>query len=222
MPRTARASVGGMCYHVINRGNARQEVFRKNGDYKAFIDLFDRACERIAMRLLGYCVMPNHFHLLLRSYSDGDLGKWMQWLLTAHVRRYHQHYGTSGHVWQGRFKAFPIEQDDHLLTVLRYIERNPLRARLVEHAEDWRWSSLSRFKMNQDGSVLHPLPVTRPADWTEWVNQPQTQAELEGLRHSVNRGTLYGSADWVQYIAAQLGLEASLRPRGRPQKQREK
>jgi len=78
MPRTARASVGGMCYHVINRGNARQEVFRKNGDYKAFIELFHRACERIAMRLLGYCVMPNHFHLVLWPYSDGDLGKWMQ------------------------------------------------------------------------------------------------------------------------------------------------
>jgi putative transposase len=138
------------------------------------------------------------------------------------VHRYHQHYKTSGHVWQGRFKAFPIEQDDHLLTVLRYIERNPLRAGLVERAEDWRWSSLSRSKMDQDGRALHLLPVTTPADWIGWVNQPQTDAELEGLRHSVNWGTPYGSADWVQYIAAQLGLEASLRPRGRPQKQREK
>src|SRR5436190_20483948 len=116
MPRTARASVGGTCYHVLNRGNARQLIFQKNGDYKAFIDLLHRACERVAMRMLGYCVMPNHFHLLLWSYTDGDLGRWMQWLLTAHVRRYHQHYKTSGHVWQGRFKAFPIEQDAHLLT----------------------------------------------------------------------------------------------------------
>jgi putative transposase len=222
MPRTARASVGGTCYHVLNRGNARQEVFQKTGDYKAFIDLLHRACERIAMRLLGYCLMPNHFHILLWSYSDGDLGRWMQWLLTAHVRRYHQHYKTSGHVWQGRFKAFPIEQDEHLLTVLRYIERNPLRAGLVEHAEDWPWSSLSRFKMNQDASEIHPLPVTRPADWIGWVNNPQAQAELEGLRHSVNRGTPFGSVDWVQYIAAHFGLEASLRPRGRPQRQREK
>ena len=108
MPRTARASVGEMCYHVINRGNARQEVFRKNEDYKAFINLFKGACEHIAMRVLGHCLMPNHFHLVLWPYSNGELGKWMQWLLTAHVRRYHQHYKTSGHVWQGALKHFRL------------------------------------------------------------------------------------------------------------------
>lgn len=220
MPRTARASVGEMCYHVINRGNARQEVFRKNEDYKAFINLLDHACERIAMRVLGYCIMPNHFHLVLWPYSNGDLGKWMQWLLTAHVRRYHQHYKTSGHVWQGRFKAFPIERDEHLLTVLRYVERNPLRAGLVEHAEDWPWSSLSRSKMDHDW--LCPLPVSGPLNWIGWVNQPQTEAEVEQLRQSVNRGTPYGPPNWAQRVAAQLGLEASLRPRGRPRKQAEK
>ena len=112
MPRTARASVGEICYHVINRGNARQQVFQK----QAFVELIGLACEHIAMRVLAYCVMPNHFHLGLWPYWDGDLGRWMQWLLTSHVRRYHRHYGSSGHVWQGRFKAFPIQQDEHLLT----------------------------------------------------------------------------------------------------------
>jgi len=110
MPRTAHASVGGTCYHVLNRGNARQEVFPKSGDYKAFINLLHRACERVAMRVLGYCLMPNHFDLLLWSYSDGDLGRWMQWLLTAHVRRYHQHYKTSGHVWQGLLRLSPLSK----------------------------------------------------------------------------------------------------------------
>jgi len=222
MPRTARASVGGICHHVINRGNGRQEVFRKSGDYKAFVDLLEQASTRVRMRMLGYCVMPNHFHLVLWPYLDRELKKWMQWLLTAHVRRYHQHYKSSGHVWQGRFKAFPIEQDEHLLTVLRYVERNPLRAGLVEQAEDWLWSSLSCSNGNRGPSLLEPLPVSRPADWVSWVNQPQTETELESLRHSVNRGTPYGSVDWVQRIAAQLGLGASLRPRGRPRKLREK
>jgi len=82
------------------------------------------------MRVLAYCLMPNHFHLALWPQADGDLSRWMQWVLTAHVRRYHRHYGSSGHVWQGRFKAFPIQADGHLLTVLRYIERNPVRAGL--------------------------------------------------------------------------------------------
>src|SRR5207248_2497689 len=117
MPRTARASLGGWCYHVLNRGNARAEVFHKDADYAAFINLFEPACERVPMRILGYCLMPNHFHLVLWPQKDGDLGRWMQWLMTSHVRRYHRHYGGSGHIWQGRFKAFPIQEDEHYLAV---------------------------------------------------------------------------------------------------------
>ena len=218
MPRTARASVGDLCYHVINRGNAQSEVFHKAGDYQAFVELISLACDRIPMRLLAYCVMPNHFHLVLQPYSDRDLGRWMQWLLTAHVRRYHQHYRSSGHVWQGRFKAFPIEQDDHLLTVLRYIERNPLRAGLVERAEDWRWSSLQHWRAIDPVNTIDPGPVPRPENWLQWVNQPLSAVELADVRQSVNRGTPYGSAAWVSRMAVELGLVASLRPRGRPRK----
>lgn len=94
------------------------------------------ACGRMPMRLLTYCLMLNHFHLALWLYSDGDLSRWMQWWLTAHVGRYHRWYESSGHVWQGRFNTFPIERDEHLLAVLRDIEQNPIRARLVTHAED--------------------------------------------------------------------------------------
>lgn len=127
MPRTARASLGGYCYHVINRGNARAQVFHKEGDYYAFLDMMAEAKVRLPIRLLSYCLMPNHFHFVLWPYADGDLGRWMHWLLTTHVRRYLRHYQHSGHVWQGRFRAFPIQDDDHLLTVMRYVERNPLR-----------------------------------------------------------------------------------------------
>ena len=143
MPRTARASQGGYCDHLINRGNARRRVFRKDRDYEAFIKLLGDANERLPMRIIGFCLMPNHFHLVLWPHGDGDLSRWMQWLLTAQVRRHHRHYHGSGHVWQGRFKAFPIEQDEHLATVLRYVERNPVRGNLVERAEQWRWSSLT-------------------------------------------------------------------------------
>ncbi|MDF0676138.1 MAG: transposase [Nitrospira sp.] len=103
MPRAARASAGGLCYHVINRGNARAEVFRKAEDYAAFRDLLAEAVDRVRMRVLAYCLMPNHFHLVLWPRGDGDLSRFMQWLLTAQVRRYHRHYHLSGHVWQGRF-----------------------------------------------------------------------------------------------------------------------
>src|SRR5438093_3976224 len=142
MPRTARASVGGVCYHVLNRGNGRATVFHKDGDYRAFLTAIRDLEAEVPMRLLAYCLMPNHFHLALWPVGDGDLSRWMHWLMTVHVRRYHRHYHSDGHVWQGRFKAFPIQEDDHLRAVLRYVERNPLRAGLVRRAEDWPWSSL--------------------------------------------------------------------------------
>jgi putative transposase len=116
MARTARASVGGVCYHVLNRGNARGGVFHKKEDYAAFLDLMEEASARLPMRSLAWCLIPSHFHLVLWPHGDGDLSRWMQWLMTSHVRRYHRHYHSSGHVCQGRFKAFPIEEDEHLGT----------------------------------------------------------------------------------------------------------
>jgi len=219
MPRTGRAARGGYCYHVLNRGNGRSEVFHKDGDYAAFIKLLRQARERLPMRILGYCLMPNHFHMLLWPHKDGDLGRWMQWLMTSHVRRYHQHYASSGHVWQGRFKAFPIEKDDHLLTVLRYVERNPLRAELVSRVQDWRWSSVAEhLGESGESGIVTAGPVPLPADWIEHVNQPLTEAELARMRESVNRGAPYGEKNWVTATAKALGLQASIRPRGRPRK----
>ena len=168
------------------------------------------------MRVLAYCLMPNHFHLALWPRHDGDLSRFMQWLLTAHVRRYHRHYRSGGHVWQGRFKAFPIQQDDHLVTVLRYIERNPLRAELVAHAEDWLWSSLRGRGEAGGGMPVYAPPVPLSRQWVRWVNEPMTDAEVESLRRSVNRGTPFGTETWARRMAERLGLEASLRPRGRP------
>jgi putative transposase len=218
MPRTARADLGGYCYHVMNRGNRRAEVFHKDKDYAAFARLLRAGCARSSMRLLAYCVMPNHFHLVLWPKEDGDLGEWMQWLLTTHVRRYHRHYHSSGHVWQGRFRAFPIQENEHLLAVLRYVERNPLRAELVPTAEDWAWSSLRWWLSPGELPFLHPGPVPRPENWMQAVNLVQTEAELERLRHSLARGTPFGSEDWIRRTAVALGLEFTLRPSGRPRK----
>ena len=216
MPRNPRASQGGYCYHVLNRGNRRRAIFHKDGDYAAFVKLLRQAGERVPVRLLGYCLLPNHFHLALWPVADGDLSDYMMWLLTAHVRRYHQHYHSSGHVYQGRFRSFPIQEDDHLLTVLRYIERNPVRAGLVERAQDWRWSSATPTRPGAPS--LDAGPVPRPGAWLEHVNVPQTEAEVEALRECIRRRRPYGDAAWSVQVARKLGLEASLRPRGRPRK----
>lgn len=218
MPRTSRASVGGVAYHVINRGNGCATVFHADGDYAAFTRLIGEACERLPLRVLAYCLMPNHFHLVLWPHGDGDLSRWMQWFLTAHVRRYHSLRGTSGHVWQGRFKAFPIEQDEHLLTVIRYVERNPLRGRLVRRAENWPWSSRHADRRGRRADFLADWPISRPRNWTLRVNQSETAAELETVRGSVKRGAPYGDGSWAKEIAVRLGLESTLRPRGRPRK----
>ena len=216
MPRTARASQAGYCYHVLNRGNGKRTVFHKDKDFLAFLRLLQQAGERCDMRLLAFCLMGNHFHLAFWPRKDGDLSDYMMWLLTAHVRRYHQHYHSSGHVWQGRFRAFPIQEDDHLLTVLRYIARNPVRAGLTERAQDWPWSSAA--PPLEESPVLAAGPVVLPRNWLEHVNEPQTEAEVESMRECLRRGRPFGASEWMEKTAKRLGLESSLRPRGRPKK----
>jgi putative transposase len=216
MPRTARASIGRICYHVLNRGNAGQDVFHEDDDYLRFIELIQEACARVPMPVLAWCLMSNHFHLVLWPYADGELSRWMQWLLTSHVRRYHSRYHSSGHVWEGRFKSFPIQQDQHLLTVIRYIESNPLRAGLVGRAQKWPWSSLAALRGSIVPSLLHPCPVPRSDGWLRRVNHVQNEDDLAALRTSVERGAPFGSERWQKITARRMGLEFTLRPRGRP------
>ena len=215
MPRIHRCAPDGLAQHVINRGNDRRKVFQKRGDYLAFLRFMAEAQRRCPMRVLAYCLMPNHFHLVLWPESVIALSEYMHALMNAHVRNYHQHYGTCGHghIWQGRFKNFPVQHDGHLLRVLRYVEANALRAKLVRRAEDWSWGSLPAAEGERP--ELTPSPVERPSDWLDFVNTP-AGPQLKGLRHSVRRGTPYGEAAWQKRVAKESGLEFTLRPPGRP------
>jgi len=218
MPRTARASYGGVCYHAMNRANERARVFRDREDYQFFVALIARACKKVAMRVLAYCLMPSHFHFSLWPYNDGDMGRWMHWLLTTHVQYHRQRWGGTGHVWQGRFKAFPAQDDAHLLAILRYIERNPLRANLVSRAEEWQWSSLYWWGKTTRPAFLCEGPINRPKDWQDWVNSPQTVEEVAAIRCCIERGRPFGEKAWVARMAKELGLESSLRACDRPKK----
>ncbi len=170
------------------------------------------------MRLLAYCLMPNHFHLVVWPEADGQLARWMQWLLTSHVRRHHGRHGTTGRLWQGRYKSFPIQHDRHLHVVLRYVERNPLRAGLVCRAEDWPWSSLHEFVASDAPRLTEP-PVGRLVDWIGFVNDPGTATELEALRTSGRRGRPFGDSGWTELTVVRLGLESSVRLPGRPRRE---
>jgi len=223
MPRTARIAPGGMVFHVINRANARARIFSKEADFAAFERVMQETLEKKPMRVLGYLIMPNHWHLVLWPERDADLAQFMHRLTIAHVRRWHLHRKTvgCGHLYQGTYKSFPVETDEHLLAVLRYVEGNALRAGLVERAEDWRWASLWRWRHPEANDHVPPLtawPVERPRQWLMQVNRPQPKGELEAVQTSVQRGRPFGSTVWQAATAEQLGLESTFQPRGRPRK----
>jgi putative transposase len=225
MPRPPRAAEGGLIYHTLNRANARLTIFASDDDYAAFERVLSEALARDEMRLLAYCLMPNHFHVLIWPREDGDLSRFMRWLTMTHTQRWHAHHRTAGtgHLYQGRFKSFPVQSDDHFLTVCRYVERNALRAGLVERAEDWTWGSLQsrRGKDAEERPALTPWPIDRPRDWTSRVNRPLGPQEEEAVWRSIQRGQPFGEAAWQAEVAARLGLESVLRPRGRPRKERQ-
>jgi putative transposase len=166
--------------------------------------------------------MPNHWHLLVWPREDGELSRFVGWLTLTHTQRWHAHRRStgSGHVYQGRFKSFPVEEDEHFYTVARYVERNGVRATLVRRAEQWRWSSLYRWQRGsaEDKSLLAAWPLPRKAGWVDYVNAPLTQSELAAVRRSVHRGNPLGGAAWSERTVGRLGLESTLRPQGRPKK----
>jgi putative transposase len=205
-----------MVYHVYNRGNARTDVFQSAEDYAEFLELLCEGQERT--RLLAYCLLPSHFHLVVWPREDGELSHWVQWLMTTHVRRYLSRRDASGHVWQGRFKSFPVQPDEHLLSVLRYVERNPIRCRLVRKPQLWPWSSLGQPPSPLEKPTLARGPVPRGADWLGYVTEKEPAADLAALRNCVVRGAPYGSEAWVRRTVKRLGLESTIRPRGRPRK----
>jgi putative transposase len=222
MGRPLRAASGGLVYHALNRANGRLTLFGKDGDYEAFLRVLAEAVPRVEMRLLAYCVLPNHWHLVLWPQHDGDLSHFLGWLTLTHTQRWHahRHSAGSGHVYQGRYKSFPVQEDDHFLTVCRYVERNALRAGLVRRAEAWPWGSVWQRQRRAEAErpVLSAWPLAIPRRWLQWVNQPQTAAEEESLRRCVRRGQPFGDPIWQEQTSARLGLETTFRPRGRPGK----
>jgi len=226
MPRPLRPIDDGLIYHVINRGNNRQDVFHKAEDFAAFLEALGDLKARKPFALFGYCLLNNHFHLLIQP-QETSISRIMQSLLVSHTQRYHKHYRSGGHVWQGRFKSPVIQNDEHLLTVLRYIEANPLRAGLVKRAADYQWSSYAAHGEGAPNPLLDtlvtyeqlaPYPKARRRKWAEMVHAPIEEATLTAIRRSNATGLPYGTQPWVKRLAKKLDLDLTIRPRGRPRK----
>jgi putative transposase len=173
------------------------------------------------MRILGYCLMDNHWHLVLWPRRGRDLSKFIGWVSTTHVRRWREHRGNvgEGHLYQGRFKSFLIQEDAHFLTVMRYVEGNALRAKLVRRAEAWPWSSLGAGVGSEQTKVrLAPWPVDKPRRWADCVNEAMEDKALDRLKVSVARNRPFGDEGWTARVARRYGLESSLRNPWRPEK----
>ncbi|BDY13950.1 transposase [Hydrogenimonas cancrithermarum] len=220
MPRIARGETVGGIYHVINRGNMRMRIFDDDEDYNYFLDLLETAKKREPVRVHAYCLLPNHFHLMLVPQKEGGLSRFMQWVMTSHVRYYHKKNKTSGHVWQGRFKSFIVQQESYYLTLMRYIEANAKRAGLVDDAGVWRYGSLYE-RIHKSRSLLDETYLDLGDGWHDFVNEPIYAAELEKIRNSVNRQAPLGTPEWQKQTAAELGLLSTLNRRGRPKKKKE-
>ncbi len=230
MPRPLRPVANGLLYHAINRGNNRAAVFSAAADYRAFLAALHQTKQRYPFRLYGYCLMSNHFHLLLAPEDGVRISRVLQSLTVAHTWRYHRGRGTVGHVWQGRFKSPLVQDDEHALVVLRYIEANPLRAGMVADLADYPWSSYAVHGLGSDDALISPLPAwetlrreaqTRCAYWHRWVHTPASEHELAEVRKSVTSGRPFGAAAWAEDKAALLALPPTPKPRGRPSKHRE-
>ena len=214
---------GGMVFFVLNRGVGRRVLFTKDEDFLAFERVVEETLRTRRMRLCAYCLMPNHWHFVVWPERDGDLPAFMQQVTNTHVKRWkeHRHEIGYGHLYQGRYKCFPVETEDYFYQVVRYVERNALRANLVERAKSWRWSSLRRVEREDTAfPILSAWPLPRPTDWLQIVNQPQTEGEVSGgvavLRQS--RSALRRSQLGHRHGRA-IGAEWTMRPRGRPRKQ---
>ncbi len=220
MPRIARIAPAGMVFHALNRRVDRKTLFFTDSDYRAFEMVLEEVVAFVGIRLCAYCLMPNHWHLVLWPSQNREMPRFMHRVTVTHSMRWKTFHDTigAGHLYQSRYKSFPVQADEHYLTVVRYVERNALRANLVERAEDWPFSSLWRRQSFtiEDDPLLSPGPVRLPDNWVERVNRAETSAELEALRTSLLKGKPYGAASWREKTSRELKLP--LRPRGRPRK----
>ena len=222
MPRITRVDIGGEIYHVLNRANARVTIFDNEKDYQQFEDILEEAVTKFNMQLLAYCIMPNHWHLIIYPKNDGDMQLFMSWLTNTHTRRWHVSKSTvgQGHLYQGRYKSFICEKDTHLLSVLRYVERNAKTANLVKKAEDWKWSSVWRrtFGTQKQKSLLCVWPIPVSKTYLYLLNEPISTNEIEKIEKSEEKSIPFGRNTWINSIVKKYTIEQVLRGPGRPKK----
>ena len=222
MARQPRVDISGEIYHVINRANARWNIFKNAKDFVAVLDCLEETKELFPLDIFSFCIMPNHWHFAIRPTQNGDMGRFFGKFTQKVTQRWHAAHHTigSGHLFQGRFKSFLVEQDQYFLQLMKYIEANALRAKLADKAEDWRWSSLNLRLTNPERSakILSAWPIDTPKKYLELVNNPMPKLLLETIRQSLSRNKPLGEVSWVNKMIKKFDLQYTVRPEGRPRK----
>jgi putative transposase len=216
MPRVARLVIPDVPHHVTQRGNRRQTTFFSDGDYRLYKSLLAEWCAKTGTKIWAWCLMPNHVHLVLvPSHSDG-----LRAALGETHRRYTRHVnereGWRGHLWQERFASFPMDEP-HCLSALRYVELNPVRARLVNRPEDWAWSSArAHLRGAADGVTDLAGGQAMVSDWRAFLAEGLQGDAHEAIRAGERNGRPLGSTAFRSDIERLTGSDLTLRPRGRP------
>jgi putative transposase len=218
MPRRLRHSLRGAAFHVMNRAVRRTILFEKDGDYGAFVVVVLESLKRFKIEIVSFELMPNHWHFVVTCDRIEEISKWMHWVAGTHANRWNGAHGTrgTGAVYQGRFKAVPIQHGASLIRVCRYVERNALRKGLVAVAEKWKWSSLYAVCNNRELIPLSEWPIPKPPNWLEIVNSKEVPHEFDDIRTSIRRNQPIGDSDWQHAVAPFIGQ--TMRNRGRTRK----
>ncbi len=217
MARPTRRAPANYVFHALNRGNQRQRIFDDGTDYQMFLRLLAEASRRFRMRVIAYCLMPNHWHLVVWPRTDDALSAFIHWLCGRHAALYRKRSATvgAGHLYQDRFKSFPVQTGSYYLNAVRYVEGNALRAGLASRCADWVWSSAFE-RTSGEIEIISPGPLALPSNWSRLVDASLPAATLQKLRVSAARERPYGDEQWTRDAADALGLERSLRGPGRP------
>ena len=219
MPRLARIVIPGLPHHITQRGNNRQDVFFVDDDRRTYLALLHKQCGRFGLELLGYCLMTNHVHLVAVPQQEDSLAKAVGRTHFLYAQTINALHGRSGHLWQGRFYSCALDEA-HLWRALAYVERNPVRARLVRRAWRYGWSSAAAHAGGQDSSGLLDLRRWQQAwsadDWKQQLCQPDDAEQTGQLRLSTGRGRPLGSDSFLSKVERVLGRRVRPLPVGRP------
>ncbi len=216
----SRIVIPGIAHHVTQRGNRRLPTFFNVEDYRAYIAEVSRGCQMAEVDVLAYCLMPNHVHLILVPRAADGLRRALAEAHRRYTNRINRRQGWQGHLWQERFHSFPMD-DEHLVEAVRYLELNPVRARMVTTPEAWRWSSAAAHVRGQADALVASArapPLDRVGTWSEFLGQGLADETAEQLRFHQKSGRPLGAPSFIAHLEAVATRRLARRPAGRPRR----